>query len=126
MDILHEKGYSLWLDDFGSGYSSLNVLKDFKFDVLKIDMVFLKNFGDPEYEKNTENSKKIICTIIDLADNLGMKTLTEGVKNEACADFLTKIGCDRLQGYYYSKPVPIDDIYKMIAEGKFEISDVIE
>lgn len=126
MDILHEKGYSLWLDDFGSGYSSLNVLKDFKFDVLKIDMVFLKNFGDPDYEENTENSKKIICTVIDLADNLGMKTLTEGVENDACVDFLTMVGCDRLQGYYYSKPVPIDDIYRMIDEGKFEISDVIE
>ncbi|MBO4883216.1 MAG: EAL domain-containing protein [Lachnospiraceae bacterium] len=126
MDILHEKGYSLWLDDFGSGYSSLNVLKDFNFDVLKIDMVFLKNFGDPAYEENTENTKKIICTVIDLADNLGMKTLTEGVENEACVEFLTNVGCDRLQGYYYSKPVPIDDIYKMIGEGKFGISDVIE
>ena len=89
-------------------------------------MVFLKNFGDPEYEENTENSKKIICTIIDLADNLGMKTLTEGVENEACVEFLTMVGCDRLQGYYYSKPVPIDDIYSMIGEGKYEISDVIE
>ncbi|MCR5739892.1 MAG: EAL domain-containing protein [Lachnospiraceae bacterium] len=126
MDVLHEKGYSLWLDDFGSGYSSLNVLKDFNFDVLKIDMVFLKNFGEEGYEENTENSKKIICTVIDLADNLGMRTLTEGVENEACAEFLTKVGCDRLQGYYYSKPVPLEDIYKMIDEGKFVISDEAE
>ena len=124
--VLHNLGYSVWLDDFGSGYSSLNVLKDFNFDVLKLDMVFLKNFNKEGFEENTENTKKIICTVLDLADNLGMRTLTEGVEDQACVDFLTSVGCDRLQGYFYSKPVPIEDVYKMIDEKKFEIADSFE
>ena len=125
MDRLHELGYSIWLDDFGSGYSSLNVLKDFNFDLLKIDMVFLRNFAEAGFEENTKNTKNIIISILNLAEQLGMKTLTEGVENEDAADFLARSGCGRLQGYYYSKPVPIADIYKMIDEGKLSVSDRI-
>ncbi len=116
LDTLHEKGYSLWLDDFGSGYSALNVLKDFEFDVLKIDMVFLKNM------ESNEKSKKIIKSIIDLANSLGMKTLSEGVETEEAADFLESAGCGRLQGYYYGKPMPIEDLYKMVDDGKMTVS----
>ena len=89
-------------------------------------MVFLKNFGKEGFEENTENTKKIICTVLDLADNLGMRTLTEGVEDEACVEFLTSVGCDRLQGYFYSKPVPMEDIYRMIDDKKFEIADSFE
>ncbi|MBP3754346.1 MAG: EAL domain-containing protein [Lachnospiraceae bacterium] len=122
MESLHEKGYSIWLDDFGSGYSSLNVLKDYEFDVLKIDMVFLKNF---ENEQIKGNSCKIIGTILDLADALGMKTLTEGVESEEAARFLTEKGCGRLQGYFYGKPMSFEDIYNLINSGKLNISDEI-
>lgn len=122
MESLHEKGYSIWLDDFGSGYSSLNVLKDYEFDVLKIDMVFLKNF---ENEQIKGNSCKIIGTILDLADALGMKTLTEGVESEEAARFLTEKGCGRLQGYFYGKPMSFEDIYNLINSGKLIISDEI-
>ncbi|MBO4908165.1 MAG: EAL domain-containing protein, partial [Lachnospiraceae bacterium] len=122
MESLHEKGYSIWLDDFGSGYSSLNVLKDYEFDVLKIDMVFLKNF---ENEQIKGNSCKIIGTILDLADALGMKTLTEGVESEEAARFLTEKGCGRLQGYFYGKPMSFEDIYNLIDSGKLSISDEI-
>ena len=117
LDILHEKGYSLWLDDFGSGYSSLNVLKDFEFDVLKIDMVFLKNI------KGNEKSKKIIKSIIDLANSLDMKTLSEGVETEEAADFLESAGCGRLQGYYYGKPMPVEELYGLIENGKLKMSE---
>lgn len=122
MESLHEKGYSIWLDDFGSGYSSLNVLKDYEFDVLKIDMVFLKNF---ENEQIKSNARKIIETILDLADALGMKTLTEGVESEEAARFLTEKGCGRLQGYFYGKPMSFEDIYSLIDSGKLNISDEI-
>ncbi|HAG68550.1 MAG TPA: diguanylate cyclase, partial [Lachnospiraceae bacterium] len=98
-----EKGYEIWLDDFGSGYSSLNVLKDYQFDVMKIDMVFLRGF------KENENSAKIIRRVIEMANDLGINTLTEGVETEEMVDFLAEIGCGRLQGYYYGKPMPVHD-----------------
>ncbi len=98
-----DKGYEIWLDDFGSGYSSLNVLKDYKFDVLKIDMVFLRGF------KDNPNSRKIIKRVIELAEDLGINTLTEGVETEEMVEFLAEAGCGRLQGYYYGKPMPIHD-----------------
>ena len=122
MASLHEKGYSIWLDDFGSGYSSLNVLKDYDFDVLKIDMVFLKNFED---DRIKENACKIIGTILNLAQALNMKTLTEGVESEEAAKFLTEKGCGRLQGYFYGKPMRFEEIYNMIGSGKLEISSEI-
>ena len=120
MNKLREKGYSLWLDDFGSGYSSMNVLKDYHFDVLKIDMVFLKNF------ESNENARKIIKCVIDLADALGMKTLMEGVETQYAADYLEEAGCGRLQGYYYGKPMPYADVYQMVEDKKLTISSVLE
>ncbi len=116
MDILHEKGYTIWLDDFGSGYSSMNVLKDFDFDLLKIDMVFLKNF------EGNQNSRKIIKSILELAKSLDMKTLTEGVETKDAVDFLHDAGCGRLQGYFYGKPMPYEDVLAAIDEGKFKLS----
>ena len=94
-------GYGVWMDDFGSGYSTLNVLKDYEFDELKIDMEFLKSFGD--------RSKTIIASIVDMAKKLGIKTLAEGVETEEHRKFLTQIGCEKLQGYLYSKPVAYSD-----------------
>ena len=115
MEILRGNGFSQWLDDFGSGYSSLNVLVDYNFDVLKIDMVFLRRFY------TNEKSKFLIKSIVEMAKNLGMVTLTEGVETEEMASFLKEIGCDKLQGYYFSKPVPHEEIIGMIAEGKLKL-----
>ncbi|MBO4901331.1 MAG: EAL domain-containing protein [Lachnospiraceae bacterium] len=92
-------GYSLWLDDFGSGYSSLSILKDFQFDVMKIDMQFLTNF--PANPK----AGKVLESIVRLAKQMEMKTLTEGVETDEQADYLTQIGCERLQGYLFGKPM---------------------
>ena len=117
MDILHEKGYAIWLDDFGSGYSSMNVLKDFDFDLLKIDMVFLKNF------EGNQNSRKIIQSILDLAKSLNMKTLTEGVETKEAVDFLHDAGCGRLQGYYYGKPMAYEEVLNGLEEGKYQLSE---
>ena len=114
---LHEQGYVVWLDDFGSGYSSMNVLKDFDFDLLKIDMEFLKNFH------GNQNARKIISSIIDLARDLGMLTLSEGVETEEAVDFLRSAGCGRLQGFYYGKPMPYEDILAKIREGTFRVAE---
>ena len=110
MNGFREKGYEIWLDDFGSGYSSLNVLKDYHFDVMKIDMVFLRNF------KDNANSRKIIKRVIEMADDLGINTLTEGVETEEMVEFLAEVGCGRLQGYYYGKPMPIHDFREKFLE----------
>ena len=117
MKLLHEKGYSIWLDDFGSGYSSLNVLKDYDFDLLKIDMVFLKNFS-----AQNKNAQMIIKSILDLAKELNMMTLSEGVETKDAVDFLQKAGCGRLQGYYYGKPMTYDEILAKIKDGSFHLS----
>ena len=112
-------GYSIWLDDFGSGYSSLNVLKDFTFDVIKIDMTFLTNF-----EKN-EKAKDVLDCIVQLASRLGMKTLTEGVETEDESEFLERIGCGRLQGYLFGKPYKLSDFEDKIEKKEYVISKEI-
>ena len=117
MRILREKGYSIWLDDFGSGYSSMNVLKDYKFDLLKIDMVFLKNFT------GNDNAHKIIKSILDLAKDLGMMTLTEGVETQEAVDFLQSAGCGRLQGYFYGKPMTYDEICEKLKDGTYRLAE---
>ncbi|MCR5509687.1 MAG: EAL domain-containing protein [Lachnospiraceae bacterium] len=117
MKKLHECGYSVWLDDFGSGYSSLNVLKDYHFDMMKIDMKFLANFG------TNEDAPIILNTVIKLAADLKMMSLTEGVETEEIADFLTKAGCERLQGYYFGKPMPIKEIKERIESGEYKLSE---
>ena len=105
-------GYEVWMDDFGSGYSSLNTLKDYKFDELKIDMAFLTNFN--------EKSRTIISSTVRMAKNLGLKTLAEGVETKEQMDFLKGIGCEKVQGYYYGKPAPLLETFKHMADiGKF-------
>ena len=101
--LMKDKGIQLWLDDFGAGYSSLNMLKDFSFDVLKIDMAFLRNFD------SNGKSKTIINSIVQMAELMGMRTLVEGVETAEQAEYLTVIGCEKLQGYFFGKPKPLSD-----------------
>lgn len=104
IQIMKEKKLELWLDDFGAGYSALNVLKDYAFDVMKIDMIFLKDFhGDVKTEA-------ILKSIVNMAESIGMKTLAEGVETQEQADFLAEIGCERLQGYLFGKPMPLKSL----------------
>lgn len=116
MNRVKDLGYALWLDDFGSGYSSLNVLKDYQFDVVKIDMRFLSNF------ENSEKSRILIDCIVKMANRISMLTLTEGVETTAQAEFLDKIGCTRLQGYLFGKPIPKDELYIRINKGELTVS----
>lgn len=98
---LHKFGFDFEIDDFGSGYSSLSLLKDMPADILKIDMEFLHE------TENEQRSKKILESVISLAHELNMKVITEGVEYESQVDFLLEMGCDMFQGYYYSKPIPV-------------------
>lgn len=106
-------GYEIWMDDFGSGYSSLTVLKDYRFDTLKLDMRFQSPF--------TDKSKSIMCSTITMAKDLGMKTLAEGVETKEQLDFLREIGCDLIQGYYYGKPEPVEQVFSHLNEKKIDI-----
>lgn len=115
----HKKGFSLWLDDFGSGYSSLNALKEFEFDVLKLDMMFLKEF-------NNAKAKPLIKSAVLLAKQLGMTTVCEGVETKEQVEFLKEVGCDRLQGYYFGKPVPYKKIEERIDKKELKLSKQIK
>lgn len=96
----HNAGYDVWLDDFGSEYSSLNSLHNFNFDLLKIDMGFFVNFN--------QKSREIIASVVQMAKRLGMHTLAEGVETKEQLDFLRGIGCEKIQGYYYGRPVQFE------------------
>ena len=113
---LHAKGFATWLDDFGSGYSSFNVLKDYDFDVLKLDMAFLVGF------KGNAKAKALIKSVISLADQIGMKTLCEGVETMEQAAFLEEASCGRLQGFLYGKPLPYEELLNKIKEGEFTLA----
>lgn len=101
-------GFEMWLDDFGSGYTSLNVLKDYEFDLLKIDMRFLSNIGS--------RSKILIESVVNTAKALGIQTLAEGVEIPEQVEFLKNIGCEMLQGYYYAKPMSPEDFERFITD----------
>ncbi len=111
-------GYPLWLDDFGSGYSSLNVLKDFDFDVMKIDMVFLSSF-----EKEENKTKAVLKNVVQMCSDLGMHALTEGVETIQQSMYLNSIGCERLQGYLFGKPMPLDEILMKMNAGTLLFSE---
>lgn len=105
---LHKAGFTILMDDFGSGYSSLNVLKDVDLDVLKIDMKFFSKGGA------AEKGAKIIEAVVKMADSLNMTVIAEGVEEQEQVDFLSKLGCDYIQGYYFAKPMPQEEYQKLM------------
>ena len=104
-------GFRVWMDDFGSGYSSLDVLQNIEFDLIKFDMNFLmkSNEGD--------RGRIILTELVKLAESLGLDTVCEGVETEEQARFLKEISCSKLQGYYYSKPIPFHELLKRYDTG---------
>lgn len=111
MQELKNKGFTIEMDDFGSGYSSLNMLKDAPVDVIKIDRFFLDEVID------TKRGKIIVANSIKMSKELGMRTVAEGVETKEQADFLRDSGCDIAQGYYYSKPIPTDEFEELYNGG---------
>ena len=105
---LHDCGYIVEMDDFGSGYSSLNVLKDIDFDIVKLDMKFLSG------ETTNNRGGTILSSVVRMAQWLEMPVIAEGVENVNQADFLNSIGCDYIQGYLYSQPLPEKDYVELL------------
>ena len=101
LDFIHNLGISISLDDFGTGYSSLSYLKEFPIDHLKIDKVFLDDYDNPK-------GAIFLETIVKMGQTLGMDIIAEGVEQKGQVEYLKSIGCDAYQGYYCSKPLPVD------------------
>ncbi len=110
MSNLHQLGFKIMMDDFGSGYSSLNVLKDMEVDYLKVDMKFLQ---DQEFNGKGE---KVLTSVIRMAKWLHLPSIVEGVETLEQVDFLKCIGCEYAQGYYYAKPMTVADYEAFIAK----------
>ena len=104
-------GFPVWMDDFGSGYSSLDVLQSIKFNLLKFDMSFLRKLDE------NESGKIILTELMIMATSLGVDTVCEGVETEQQAHFLQEIGCSKLQGFYYCKPIPMEEIIERYQKG---------
>nr|MCR5405117.1 EAL domain-containing protein [Butyrivibrio sp.] len=108
-----ELGFEVWMDDYGSGYSSPMILQKVPFDVIKIDLLLVR-----QLEEN-EKTRIVLTEIVRMAMALGLDTVAEGVETKGQADFLKDIGCTMLQGYYYSKPIPYEEIIEGIKKEKF-------
>ena len=104
-------GFHVWMDDFGSGYSSLDLLQDIHFDLIKFDMRFMRQFDrKPE-------SRVILTELMRMAASLNVETVAEGVETEAQVEFLSEIGCTKLQGFYFCKPIPLAEIIERNKKG---------
>lgn len=104
--LLYKAGAKIALDDFGTGYASFSYLKKFKLDILKIDKIFIDNCSEIDY--------KIVNNVKNIAHLLNMKTVVEGVETEKQFNILKEIGCDYFQGYYFAKPMELDELVKFI------------
>ena len=105
---LREEGFTLLMDDFGSGYSSLNILLETPFDVIKLDRKFIENM------MVSDKGRLILEQVVSMSDKLGLGLLAEGVETREQIDLLQKIGCDQVQGYYYAKPMPEEDFFALL------------
>ena len=112
IEQLREKGYEIEMDDFGSGYSSLNMLSSMPIDVLKMDIAFIRNI-----ERN-EKDFRLVELIVDIARYLKVPVVAEGVETENQLKLLRDAGCDLVQGYYFSRPLPADEFERKLLSGQ--------
>lgn len=105
-------GFQVWMDDFGSGYSSLDVLQSIRFDLIKFDMSFMKKLDEGD------SGKIILTDLMRMATSLGVDTICEGVETEEQARFLQEIGCSKLQGFWYGRPVPAEELKEKYFSGR--------
>ncbi len=104
-------GFPVWMDDFGSGYSSLDALQSIKFNLLKFDMSFMRKLDEGE------SARIVLTELMRMATALGMDTVCEGVEKKEQIQFLYEIGCSKIQGYYFTKPIPLDEIMERYRTG---------
>ena len=114
IDKFHAYGYTIWMDDFGSGYSSLNVLRKFDFDLIKIDMKFLHNL------ETDSHGKIMLYHLINMIKEMGMLTLAEGVETRDQYNLLKRLGCDGVQGFLFGRPLPTEQIRANIIQKGLE------
>ena len=112
LEALREAGILLLLDDFGSGYSSFGMLQNYNFDIMKIDMSFVR-----QIETNTK-TRSIIRFIIEMAHTMDIKIIAEGAETKEQVEFLRDNGCDYIQGYYFYKPMPEEEFVKLLDAGR--------
>ncbi len=110
VERFRELGFPVWMDDFGTGYSSFDVLQSIQFDLIKFDMSFMRKLDDGE------NGKIILTDLMRMATKLGLDTICEGVETEEQVRFLQEIGCAKLQGYYFSTPIPLSRVLQVVDE----------
>ena len=109
LSTLHQRGNMILMDDFGSDVSSLSTIRDFEFDIIKIDMGFVRNIG------YSQSNDSILASLIEMIHRLEMKVIAEGVETKEQLDFLKEHGCDFIQGFYFSKPLIKNDFKKLIS-----------
>ena len=107
---LKDCGFEIEMDDFGSGYSSLNMISELPIDVLKMDMKFIRNVAI------NETDRRLVALILDIAKHLNLTVVAEGVENREQLKILKKAGCDMVQGYYFSRPVSADEFEELIVK----------
>ena len=113
LNEFHALGFGISIDDFGTGYSSLSYLKHLPANEIKIDKSFVMNMA------NDKDDESIVKAAVDLAHNLGLKIVAEGVEDEKTLDLLTEMGCDYAQGYHMAKPMPFDDVIDFIKQSQW-------
>ena len=111
VERFQQMGFAVWMDDFGSGYSSLDVLQSIQFDLIKFDMSFMRKLDEGD------SGKIILTELMKMATSLGVDTVCEGVETEEQARFLQEIGCSKLQGFYFCKPIPMEEIIARYEKG---------
>ena len=111
IDRFRALGFKVWLDDFGSGYSSLDMLQSMRVDLIKFDMRFMQLYD------SSEKDRIILTELVKMAEGLGIDTVCEGVEKKEQVEFLREIGCAKLQGYYFSKPLPVEEVLERYKTG---------
>ena len=114
VERLRDAGFGVWMDDFGSGYSSLNTLQSLNVDLVKLDMGFVKDFCA------SWKNAVIVSEIVTMCRRLGMKTLIEGVETAEQLACMRKLSCDMLQGFYFSSPCPLPEIIEKLKQPEKE------
>ena len=117
---MKENGVKTSIDDFGTGFSSLNLLTDFMFDIVKLDKSFIDNI----IKHGNSTDEIVIRNIVKMVKELDMKTVAEGVETPEQAKLLKKLGCNIVQGYLYDKPLCHDDFTKRLRERKYNINSI--